>query len=124
MGEVVGQDYVGGLVGLSSDPVIGCYSTGLISGDRHVGGLIGWAWFNEVESCFWDTQKSQQARGEGSSGQPLGGIIGKTTTEMQTASTFIEDGWDFAGEEENGTEDIWWILEGQDYPRLWWEAIE
>jgi len=18
-------------------------------------------------------------------------------------------------------EDIWWILEGQDYPRLWWE---
>jgi hypothetical protein len=22
-----------------------------------------------------------------------------------------------------GTEDIWWILEGQDYPRLWWELI-
>jgi hypothetical protein len=22
----------------------------------------------------------------------------------------------------NGTEDIWWILDGQDYPRLWWEA--
>ncbi len=21
----------------------------------------------------------------------------------------------------NGTDDIWWILEGQDYPRLWWE---
>jgi len=25
-------------------------------------------------------------------------------------------------ETSNGTEDIWWILEGQDYPRLWWEA--
>ena len=25
-------------------------------------------------------------------------------------------------ETENGTEDIWWIVEGQDYPRLWWEA--
>lgn len=24
----------------------------------------------------------------------------------------------------NGTDDIWWILEGKDYPRLWWEAIE
>jgi len=23
----------------------------------------------------------------------------------------------------NGTEDIWWILEGKDYPRLWWELI-
>ena len=24
-------------------------------------------------------------------------------------------------ETENGTDDIWWIDEGQDYPRLWWE---
>jgi len=24
-------------------------------------------------------------------------------------------------EADNGTEDIWWIDEGQDYPRLWWE---
>ena len=27
-------------------------------------------------------------------------------------------------ENENGTEDIWWILDGQDYPRLWWELDE
>jgi len=24
----------------------------------------------------------------------------------------------------NGTEDIWWILEGRDYPRLWLEMEE
>jgi len=41
---------------------------------------------------------------------------------MQTAGTFLEAGWDFVGETTNGTEDIWWILEGKDYPRLWWEA--
>ena len=52
---------------------------------------------------------------------PAGGI-GKTTAEMQTASTFIEVGWDFVDETNNGTEDIWWILDGQDYPRLWWET--
>ncbi len=23
----------------------------------------------------------------------------------------------------NGTGDIWWILEGQDYPGLWWEKM-
>jgi hypothetical protein len=28
------------------------------------------------------------------------------------------------GETAGGTEDIWWILEGQDYPRLWWEWID
>jgi hypothetical protein len=48
---------------------------------------------------------------------------GKTTAEMQRASTFLEVGWDFVDETENGTDDIWWIDEGKDYPRLWWELI-
>ena len=48
---------------------------------------------------------------------------GKTTTEMQTATTFLEAGWDFIDEITNGTDDIWWIGEGNDYPRLWWELI-
>lgn len=30
-------------------------------------------------------------------------------------------GWDFVGETVNGTEEIWWIDEGSDTPRLWWE---
>ena len=34
----------------------------------------------------------------------------------------LDAGWDFVGETANGTEDLWWILEGKDYPRLWWEA--
>jgi hypothetical protein len=40
------------------------------------------------------------------------------------ATTFIAVGWDFIDETDNGTEDIWLILEGQDYPRLWWELTE
>ena len=47
---------------------------------------------------------------------------GKTAAEIETASTFLDTGWDFVDETENGTDDIWWILEGQGYPRLWWEA--
>jgi hypothetical protein len=43
---------------------------------------------------------------------------------MMTAATFLEAGWDFVGEVENGTEEIWWIDEGRDYPRLWWEAAD
>ena len=34
---------------------------------------------------------------------------------MQTASKFLNAGWDFVNETANGTDDIWWILEGQDY---------
>ena len=51
------------------------------------------------------------------------GGVGKTIVEMQTTSTFLDASWDFVDETENGVEDIWWILEGQDYPRLWWELI-
>ena len=49
------------------------------------------------------------------------GGIGKTTAEMKTENTFTDAGWDFVGETENGSEDTWWIKEGLDYPRLWWQ---
>ena len=49
--------------------------------------------------------------------------FGKATAETQTTVTFLESGWDLINETANGTEDIWWILEGQGYPRLWWELI-
>ena len=48
---------------------------------------------------------------------------GKTTAEMQLTGTFLDAGWDFVDETINGIEDIWSILEGQDYPRLRWEQI-
>jgi hypothetical protein len=44
--------------------------------------------------------------------------------QIQTASTFLDAGWDFVEEAANGTEGIWWIDEGQDYSRLWWELVE
>jgi len=50
--------------------------------------------------------------------------FGLTTDEMQTAGTFLEAGRDFLDETVNGTEDIWWILDGRDYPRLAWELTE
>ena len=66
-----------------------------------------------VTASFWDTRTS---------GQPTStGGTGKTTAQMQTAKAFLDAGWDFVGETKNGTADIWWILEGKDYPKLWWE---
>jgi hypothetical protein len=49
------------------------------------------------------------------------GRLGLTTTEMQQLSTFTN--WDFQCEAANGTDDIWGIDEGNDYPRLTWEGI-
>jgi hypothetical protein len=85
------------------------------STDRHIGGFIGYNSYGDAANCFWDTEASAQMVSAGGTGA--------TTDEMQTANTFLEAGWDFIGETANGTEDIWWVLEGHDYPRLWWEWI-
>ena len=114
--DVKSSGYAGGLLGGGIGAATRCYSTGVISGS-YAGGLVGGDLPNRLSmtACFWDIQTSGQAKSAGG--------MGKTTSEMQMAGTFIEAGWDLVDETENGTEDIWWIDEGQDYPRLWWEAI-
>jgi hypothetical protein len=102
--------------GWLSGTVAECYSAGIVTGGSYAGGCLGSpdSFFDEgTENCFWDTESSYQPESYGGTGL--------TTAEMQTAATFLDAGWDFIDETENGTEDIWWILDGQDYPRLWWE---
>ncbi len=77
----------------------------------------------DMSGCFWDIDVSGLTNAVGNRTPAPDSIIGKTTAEMQSADTFLEAGWDFVDETENGTDDIWWILEGQDYPHLWWESI-
>jgi len=124
-GSVEGENTVGGLVGQNgsvhstgeSPGIISkSYGTGSISGDENIGGLAGCQLVGSITDSFWDiTTSGLPARAGGPS---------QKTAQMQTASTFLEAGWDFVGEAENGIDDIWWIVEGQDYPRLWWEATE
>jgi len=103
------------LVGYNLGDVRNCYSTNMISGKKGIGGFAG-ANAGSIAMSFWDIEASGWVTSNGG--------IGKTTAEMQTESTFVDAGWDFVNETDNGTEDIWWILEGQDYPRLWWETAE
>jgi hypothetical protein len=114
IGSVKGAEYVAGLTGLNDNPINSCYSSCIVTGQQKTGGLVGDINYRgEVTNSFWDVEISRQIISAGG--------IGKITAEMQTAATFLDAGWDFVGETANGTEDIWWINEGQDYPRLWWE---
>jgi rhodanese-related sulfurtransferase len=117
---VFGSRDIGGLVGYNAGFITNCYSIGSVDGDEDVGGLVGRSMEGSrsggggIEGgCFWDMETSGQA--------VSGGGTGKTTAEMQTTSTFIDAGWDFVGETENGTEDIWSICEGTNYPRFVWQ---
>ena len=122
MGTVSGKEIVGGLVGQSGDwgidpgwgsKVLNCFSTGLVSGEYNIGGLVGDNLKGEIANSFWDIETSGLTTSAGGTG--------KTTAEMQAESTFTDAGWDFVGESINGTEDIWSICEGTNYPRLAWQ---
>ena len=133
-GHVTGEIFVGGLTGYFdtrvpavADPgkyfpiITKCYATAFVEGQSKTGGLVGkldYDGFPLVYGSFWDIETSRQTTSAGVTGPTTTGL---TTAEMQTASTFINAGWDFVGETANGTDDIWWIIEGQDYPRLWWQ---
>jgi hypothetical protein len=103
----------GGLSGSNSGTITNCYSVGSVTGMMNVGGLVGLWHFGAIEESFWDIESSGQTFSDGGRG--------RTTAEIQTASTFLEAGWDFVDESDNGSEDIWDIFEGVDYPKLSWE---
>jgi len=114
----IGADALSGLVGHDElGSLVHCYASGKVAGGEnsaYLGGLVGWSMrLSHATACFWDVETSGQATSAGGTGL--------TTAEMQTAATFLVAGWDFIDETENGPNDVWWILEGQDYPRLWWE---
>jgi len=96
----------GGLVGGNRclSVIKNCYATGKVSGrDYDTGGLIGYD-ANDIiaTACFWDIESTGQSSSDGGEG--------KTTAQMQTESTFTDDGWDFI--------EIWNIGENQTYPFL------
>ena len=121
-GSITGNDRVGGLVGINTWPgkINNCYSVGGVIGTTDVGGLVG---FNDeavIRTSFWDIRTSGRNNmcGRQMYGIGCNNANGKTTAGMQTESTFLDAGWDFVAEIVNGTEDIWSICEGLDYPEL------
>ena len=95
--------YVGGFAGHSTGSIAKCYSTGAVSGSANKYGFLGYVTGGHSETgCFWDTQSSGQSSDAGSA-------TGKTTTEMQTQSTFTGASWDFTST---------WQIVSSSYPTL------
>jgi hypothetical protein len=117
-GRVSGEPYAAGLVGAQHgdySTIVNCYSTGSVSDPwlgMGNGGLVAF-FCGEISNSFWDVETSGQETSQGGTG--------KTTAKMQTASTFLDAGWDFVGEIENGPNDVWKIVEGQTCPLLSWQ---
>ncbi|MHC4658523.1 MAG: GLUG motif-containing protein [Planctomycetota bacterium] len=104
-----GDFKVGGLIGDTySATIVNCYAVGSVSGTGDVGGLVGVDGQGSYAKCFWDETVNSGLDGIGNKTDP--NVIGKTTAEMQTESTFTDAGWDFV--------EVWGIGDNQTYPFL------
>lgn len=105
-GGLVGRHYsgLGGTAYLNN-----VYVTGAVSGASGAGGLVGASHgLLSVNNSFWDIGTTGQAVSAG--GQ------GKTTNELQQASTFAS--WGSAISAKGGEDTVWRIYEGQTGPLL------
>ncbi|MDD3363843.1 MAG: S-layer homology domain-containing protein [Syntrophomonas sp.] len=104
MVNVIGDLYVGGLVGSYGDGGVidKSYSAGTVDGETETGGLVGLDYGGGTTSySYYDTEISGQSDDTGKG-------VPKTTVEMKLQATF--EGWDFGL--------IWSMNEGIDYPKL------
>jgi hypothetical protein len=108
-GTVKGENRVGGLVGDTHGGNISeCYANAAVTGGYNAGGLVGYHDGGSYRKCFWDSDINPDMNGMGNGSNP--NVMGKTTAEMMTESTFTDAGWDFV--------EVWGIGEGQTYPFL------
>ncbi len=118
--QVSNSVIAGGLIGKSNGAYIeNSYSSALTSGVTGSGALVGEEDLSDgnntqVLNSFWNIdvmQVSSTAFGQG-----------RSTIWMQTIDTYLNAGWDFEGESDNGTDDIWRMnCYGTGYPFLAWE---
>jgi len=121
-GDISGAGSTGGLVGQNSDPLINSYSIGQISKVGNYGALVGYN-NGQISDSFWDTTVTGIAIGySAASTGTATNVLGLTTPQMWTDTVYINSGWDFLGESDNGRAELWRLcIQGTDYPALAFE---
>ena len=105
---------MGGLIGLNQDATVnGSYSTGAVSGQLDLGGLVGNN-LGTVVGSFWNTTSSGVANGFGKGS--VTGATGITDAQMMRLESFETAGWDI--DDVAGTGSIWRIYDGYTSPLL------
>lgn len=145
------DDKIGGFAGRNYGVITNCYSTGTATtpGTLECGGFVGYNTSNGklincytqssalpnysggfvgsntgaalATNCFWDAATSGNANVVTSGDFDTLDVTNITAAQMQTMGTFTDVGWDFVGEDTNGTADIWRMCEdGVSPPLLNW----
>lgn len=126
-GGLVGRDLA---MGLDAHAIERCYSACSVVG-TNAGGLIGagynyfgegyYAGFGGLDGAAPRYSPSGFFLSPSDGGECDNGL-GKPLSAIQMRQQSSFPGWDFVDGAADGDEDIWWIPEGRDYPRLSWEV--
>jgi hypothetical protein len=110
-GSIDDASRIGGFCGINYGHIKNCYSIGLVRGDSdlRVGGFCATN-YAAITKCFWDIATSHRRDGVANQTPDPNGVMGKTTAEMKTPTTFLDADWDLVT--------IWNIEQGQTYPLL------
>jgi len=131
--RVNGLNNIGGLVGRNIGLVQDSYALATVTGNYYVGGLDGLLYGEGIVSrCYavCDVETNESPSGLFIGLMDAGTVSATFWTPKDTRnenmtrqSTYTAAGWDFVDENTNGTQDLWEICEGTDYPRLTWEKL-
>ncbi|MFA5553564.1 MAG: hypothetical protein WCZ89_06105 [Phycisphaerae bacterium] len=117
---VAAGDKAGGIVALNSGTIENCYFVGYVNSEYNDAGTIaGYDTGGEYISCFWDKTEAPDISGLGNLDPDPAGVMGKTTVQMQNASTYLNAGWELMTPS-NPLDIFQWRLcqDGTNYPRL------
>jgi hypothetical protein len=103
--------YAGGLVGNNAFIIVGSYARGMVTGQAFVGGLAGDNYMLPmVEACYY-----LDPLDGGGPINMVGAVL--TAQEMADPNSFVS--WDFLGDESDGLDEMWVIVDG--FPVFAWQ---
>ncbi len=110
----------GGLAAVNSGSIENCYFTGQAQAEyNNAGAIVGVDDGGTYIGCFWDETVAGDYNGIGNLEPDPLGVIGESTANMQTATTFISAGWGMLSPTNTPLVNVWRMCEdGLDYPSL------
>ena len=122
------EQFTGGFSGYTTttSSMIRNYSTGVpaVTSGSNVGGFSGIRQNGVFTENFWDVTSSTKSSAYGYASNWTAGVVGKTTAEMQSFSTFDGSSWPIVrgwAPFDIASNKVWGICEGSSRPFLLWQ---
>lgn len=122
--EVSEGSYRGGIAGYSFGRIENCYSQSYLGAYiSNIGSLIGFNDYGCIDNLVYNSEISHNPNGIGGGIWDPNEIYAFTSSQLRQPSSFLGIGWDFAGDPNDGNEEIWRMPITELNPVLNWQTV-